>query len=626
MKILNFPNIPVSFKGQEYDFFLELRNLISILTSGSEEELVNTVGEYLSLVGGTMSGAIVMGSKSITGANLLSSVSLETSGTIYSVGNIKTAGMFLFEKGTYDLNIAAEAIAGSAKTITFPDATGIVALTGAGVSQNWLTIGTLGAGAITGTSLSAGTGSITGNLIYLPTTGPITTPTGGVIYQNNIRLLHSFTPSTCTFTNTFIGESSGNFTLVDTGATGYKGSGNVGIGQLTLNSVTTGYFNLCIGGNAGQRINTGSNNVFMGYVAGAYTTSGSSNLFLGAYAGYDCTTSYSNIAIGAYALSNLTTYNSYENVAVGFKSGYTMTQPSVGNILLGSYSGYYETGSNKLIVDSIINSEASRNSEANQRLSAILYGVMNTTVASQTLVINAGTSIGNATTSQTLGITGLTTATGGVKIGAAGGLEMTTNDLTLTTASGKTLVLSQQVWEDIRIVPSAFDLPGSAYPTVGDFRPTGAGTTFKVYQFARADLAYFTVQIPHSYAVGSDIKVHVHWTPRDRGNEENGKVVAWKVDYSWANIDGTFPVSATADCSDTCNGTDDRHEMSPDVTIDGHTAPAKGISSMLLCKIYRDDVIADNWVGTTAAQLPCLLEVDFHFPIDTIGSRSNASK
>jgi hypothetical protein len=62
--------------------------------------------------------------------------------------------------------------------------------------------------------------------------------------------------------------------------------------------------------------------------------------------------------------------------------------------------------------------------------------------------------------------------------------------------------------------------------------------------------------------------------------------------------------------------------MSPEVTIDGHTA-AKNVSSMLMCRIYRDT--GDTWAGN-AANGPALLEVDFHFPIDTVGSRQWGTK
>jgi len=45
------------------------------------------------------------------------------------------------------------------------------------------------------------------------------------------------------------------------------------------------------------------------------------------------------------------------------------------------------------------------------------------------------------------------------------------------------------------------------------------------------------------------------------------------------------------------------------------------ISSMLICNIKRTDTGTDDtWASTTSWQLPFLLEVDFHYPISTLGS------
>jgi hypothetical protein len=190
--------------------------------------------------------------------------------------------------------------------------------------------------------------------------------------------------------------------------------------------------------------------------------------------------------------------------------------------------------------------------------------------------------------------------------------------------SGAYLFINQEdivYWEDVRIVPSAFDFAGNSDPVLVNYQAGGSGTTFKLYEFDKLDEAFFLVQIPHGYKVGWDINVHIHWTPGLRGNEENGNSVAWKLDYSWANINGTFPASSTVDLTDTCDGTDHKHQMTPDVAISG---TGKNISSMLLCRIYRDN--GDTWSTNTSGNLPLLLEIDFHVPMDSLGSRLLAAK
>ena len=196
-------------------------------------------------------------------------------------------------------------------------------------------------------------------------------------------------------------------------------------------------------------------------------------------------------------------------------------------------------------------------------------------------------------------------------------------DLTVTTGANKTIALGSVVWDDIRITPGAFDRPGVSDPDITAYDVNGGGVSTYLYQFDVNDIASFTVQLPHSYKVGSDIAVHIHWTPADKGVAENGHTVGWKIDYSWANINGNFGTMLTADLSDACDGTNHKHQMTPEVTIDGHTA-AKGISSMLLCNVKRTDTGTDDtWAD---AQGPLLLEIDFHFQIDTIGSREQSVK
>jgi hypothetical protein len=212
-------------------------------------------------------------------------------------------------------------------------------------------------------------------------------------------------------------------------------------------------------------------------------------------------------------------------------------------------------------------------------------------------------------------ITGTTSVVGGT----AG------NTVTLT-ATGVTLAGTATVWDDIRITPGSFDRPGISDPAYVIYYPAAGALGLYLPEFKLNDFVCFTVQMPHSYKHGSDIYAHVHWTPGTRGNEENGHTVGWKLDYSWANIDGSFASMQTLDLSDACDGTDDKHQMTPEIVIDGHTA-AKTMSSMLLCNLRRSDTGTDDtWATNTAGNLPLLLEVDFHYEMDTLGSNTQSSK
>ena len=184
--------------------------------------------------------------------------------------------------------------------------------------------------------------------------------------------------------------------------------------------------------------------------------------------------------------------------------------------------------------------------------------------------------------------------------------------------------VANPVWDDLRIVPGAFEFIGASDPTIVDWQPAGSGTTFKVYAFQKTNEAFASCQMPHSYIDGSDLYFHLHWTPKDRGTEESGNYVGWKVDYSIASIGSAFGASATADLSDVCTGTDDLHELTSSVQVSG---AGLTISHMIILRIYRTDTGTDDtWVGTTTAQSPVLLEFDIHYQIDSMGSNSELSK
>lgn len=196
----------------------------------------------------------------------------------------------------------------------------------------------------------------------------------------------------------------------------------------------------------------------------------------------------------------------------------------------------------------------------------------------------------------------------------------TTNGIKIEKGGEIHLEGTATVWDDIRITPGNFDRPGVSDPDIVAYDVNGGGVNTYLYEFDKNDIASFTLQMPHSYAEGQSIYAHVHWTPGSRGVAESGATVGWKVQYSWANINGTFPTMSSVDLSDACDGTNHKHQMSPEVEIVG---TGKHQSSMLICNITRTDTGTDDtWAGTASGKLPMLLEIDFHYPISSLGSRN----
>jgi hypothetical protein len=179
-------------------------------------------------------------------------------------------------------------------------------------------------------------------------------------------------------------------------------------------------------------------------------------------------------------------------------------------------------------------------------------------------------------------------------------------------------------WDDIRIIPNVFDVPGNTDPDIISYQPAGSGATFKVYAFAKGDMGFFTIQFPHSYKVGSTLKAHVHWTPGPRGVAESGNTVQWRLDYSIAPIGSNFPASTTISLADACDGVNHKHQMTAEVDIPG-VGTGTGVSAQMWGKIYRWNDASDTWAGT-GNNLPIFIEFDIHYEQDSVGSKTSSSK
>ena len=131
----------------------------------------------------------------------------------------------------------------------------------------------------------------------------------------------------------------------------------------------------------------------------------------------------------------------------------------------------------------------------------------------------------------------------------------------------------------------------------------------------------FNVQLPHKYKLGEDIEFHIHMalpTPGAGGGAENVKFL---FTHSWADIGGVFPVATEVTATrDVQNDSADTHHLFEIAgTIDGSAISI--VSSMIICSLTRDVSVADNYADDVY-----VIELDFHYPIDTLGSRTEAAK
>lgn len=176
---------------------------------------------------------------------------------------------------------------------------------------------------------------------------------------------------------------------------------------------------------------------------------------------------------------------------------------------------------------------------------------------------------------------------------------------------------------DLVINPATARNSGSTTPDWADFVPD-----IPTYLFdpSRQEAIAFQVQLPHNYKEGTKIYPHIHWAPMTTAGTSRA---TWVLVYQWVNLNGNFEVTSTSVSGFLVVG----DGASPSVSLaskqhtitemgSGIIGTGKTISSILMCRLYRDGTNAtDNYTGDAA-----LLSIDFHYEIDTFGSREQFIK
>jgi len=124
---------------------------------------------------------------------------------------------------------------------------------------------------------------------------------------------------------------------------------------------------------------------------------------------------------------------------------------------------------------------------------------------------------------------------------------------------------------------------------------------------------YFVVQLPHSYKEGSTVYPHVHWL---QSADQN---VTWRFAYYWHNPGDTLSIVFSTISVNTLAYTYSSgsiHQIS--TRTSGISGTGKQISSILLCKLFRNDNV---YTGDALA-----FQFDLHIEKDTLGSAQEYTK
>ncbi|MFZ4772151.1 MAG: hypothetical protein ACOYLO_18350 [Ferruginibacter sp.] len=234
-----------------------------------------------------------------------------------------------------------------------------------------------------------------------------------------------------------------------------------------------------------------------------------------------------------------------------------------------------------------------------------------------------GTNVSSPVTSPSLGLLVYNTAT--TNLGTVydvtpgyyynAGTDVNPNWVQVVNSTG---VGTAAVWDDLR-VPLSEPSTGVTKPDWQKF-PFGETANAPFINWFRAtgiDEMYFVVQLPHDWREGTVIYPHIHWTPSVAG-AAGPTVPKWDLQYTWANLGEVYPAYVTISGSTTTNSevlvASKTYITALGGGIDGS---GKRISSMLICRIYRDgDHTSDTFAGLAGA-----LEIDFHYEKSSMGSR-----
>lgn len=186
-------------------------------------------------------------------------------------------------------------------------------------------------------------------------------------------------------------------------------------------------------------------------------------------------------------------------------------------------------------------------------------------------------------------------------------------DVNVECDNNGTLVLTNPVYEDVRVGISNVRVPAANAPTWTAYK----GGQVLAFSPTADQIIYFEVQLPHGYVEGEDIEAHIH----DVYPDANAGNVNWNFTYSVAAIGSTFPAETTVDTTLAASGVADQHTLQ-DISdpIDGTNM---GISTCILCSLEREGTDAIN---DTYANSVYLVSIDFHVPINTLGSRTETAK
>lgn len=207
------------------------------------------------------------------------------------------------------------------------------------------------------------------------------------------------------------------------------------------------------------------------------------------------------------------------------------------------------------------------------------------------------------------------------RLGADGQLSLYSGNLVLPKTTGI----------GIKVDPAA-----PTYPWVdllGQIIPGGGGVSpaynvvrngLRAYQFTVNDEFQTNFHLPHDYAPGTDIYVHVHWLHASAAVTSGGVTWSFESTYAKGHNQAAFPASVTTSVTQTASTTQYQHMVAETVI-----SQAGGSAALLNSTNFEPDGVimvrcwlSGNTMNTTPE--PYGLMIDLHYQSTGIGTKQKA--
>lgn len=163
-------------------------------------------------------------------------------------------------------------------------------------------------------------------------------------------------------------------------------------------------------------------------------------------------------------------------------------------------------------------------------------------------------------------------------------------------------------WKDL-IVPIVGLAGGAQAPTA-----TTITGNINGLGFATGDNVYGAFEIQHDYKEGTDLYVHVHWSP----NSTNNGNVVFDFEYTVAGFNATFPAATTISATQASGGVTNAHKLAAiSTTISG---TGRKIGDIICFRLLR------NATGNTYTGTAIVHSIGIHYECDSLGSNEISTK